>query len=46
MVDAVSRKNEAAVGHFLDGPEHICHVAEPMRDKGLAIPVCVCQEYR
>jgi hypothetical protein len=39
--------NEAAVGDFFDGPEQIflCHVAEPIRDEGLAIPVPVCQEY-
>jgi len=41
-------ESKAVVGDFLDGPEHISryHVADPVRDEGLAIPLSERQEYR
>ena len=36
-------ESKAVISDFLNGPEH---VADPVRDEGLAIPLSECQEYR
>ena len=36
-------ESKAVIGDFLNDPEHI---ADPVRDEGLAIPLSECQEYR
>ena len=36
-------QSKAVIGDFLNGPEHI---ADPVRDEGLAIPLSESQEYR
>jgi hypothetical protein len=36
-------ESKAVIGDFFNGPEHI---ADPVRDEGLAIPLSECQEYR
>jgi hypothetical protein len=36
-------ESKAVISDFLNGPEHI---ADTVRDEGLAIPLAECQEYR